>query len=135
RPLNARGRAAAGAMRVAMRELGLAPDLVLMSSSRRTVPTLEAVEPWDDTPLVETMEALYLAEPKKLFAALRGVPETVRSVLLVGHNPGLHDLAVALVGPAAMSLANAMTRRLSDGYPTGTLVEFVVSGPWRDLGE
>lgn len=135
RPLNARGRSAAAAMRAAMHELGLVPDVVLVSPARRTMQTLEALEPWDETPLVEPMEALYLADLNSLFAALRGVAETARSVLLVGHNPGLHELAVALVGPAAMSLANEMTRRLAHGYPTGALAEFAVPGPWRALGE
>ena len=135
RPLNARGRAAALAMRGVMRELGLAPDVVLVSPARRTLQTLEALEPWDDTPIVEPMEALYLADLRALFAALNGVAETARSVLLLGHNPGMHELAVALVGEAGMSLANGMTRRLAEGYPTGALAEFAVPGPWHALGE
>ena len=61
RPLNARGRQAAAAMRQAMHELGLTPDVVLVSSARRTLQTMEALEPWADTPLVEPMDALYLA--------------------------------------------------------------------------
>ena len=36
-----------------MQAVGLAPDIVLVSSARRTLQTLEALEPWDDTPLVE----------------------------------------------------------------------------------
>ena len=43
RPLNARGRRAAMGMGLAMRELGLAPDIVLVSSARRTLQTLEAI--------------------------------------------------------------------------------------------
>ncbi len=49
------------------------------------------------------MDSLYLANPIQLMAALHGVAETVRSVLLIGHNPGLHDLAVSLAGPLAMA--------------------------------
>jgi phosphohistidine phosphatase len=45
RPLNARGRMAAAAMAEQMRELGLVPDVVLVSSSRRTLQTLEALQP------------------------------------------------------------------------------------------
>ena len=76
RPLNARGRAAASAMRTSMAELGLAPDIVLVSPSRRTLQTLEALEPWDETPLVDTLESLYLATLAQLLRALHGVPET-----------------------------------------------------------
>lgn len=135
RPLNARGRAAAAAMRGAMLELGLAPDVVLVSSSRRTLQTLEALEPWDDSPLVEPMDGLYLATLPQLLQALRGVAETARSVLLLGHNPGLHELAVHLVGPRATPPADATTRRLVEGYPTGALAEFAIPGPWSQLGE
>jgi phosphohistidine phosphatase len=135
RPLNARGRQAAAAMRRAMHELGLAPDIVLVSSARRTLQTLEALEPWDDTPLVEPMDALYLATAPQLLQVLRGVAETARSVLLVGHNPGLHELALLLVGAQGMTLGGPSTRRLAEGYPTGALAEFTIAGSWRTLGE
>ncbi len=135
RPLGDRGRLAAAAMRHAMRDLGLAPDVVLVSTATRTLQTLAALEPWDETPLTEPTEALYLAEPTKLLAVLRGVAETARSVLLIGHNPGLHELAIMLVGTDAMTQSNEMTRRLAARYPTGALAEFAIAGPWSGLGE
>jgi phosphohistidine phosphatase len=133
RPLNARGRRGAAAMGDAMRELGLAPDIVLVSSARRTLQTLEALAPIDGPPLVEPMDALYLASWQGLLEVLRGVRETARSVLLIGHNPGLHELAMALAGPAAMAGGGRMAARLAAGYPTGTLAEFSVALPWRRL--
>jgi len=135
RPLSERGRRAVVAMRHAMRDLGLAPDVVLVSTAARTMQTVAALEPWDDTPLTEPIDALYLAEPAKLLAVLHGVAETARSVLLVGHNPGLHELAIMLVGPPAMTQANEMTRRLAARYPTGAMAEFAIAGPWGSLGE
>jgi phosphohistidine phosphatase len=135
RPLNPRGRRAAAAMRDAMENLGLAPDLVLVSSSLRTRQTLEALEPWAEMPLIENMESLYNATAPALLQALRGVKETVRSVLLIGHNPGLHELAMRLVGAHAMTYANADLRRLAEGYPSGALAEFTVPGPWGTLDE
>jgi phosphohistidine phosphatase len=135
RPLSERGRRSALAMRQAMRDLGLAPDVVLVSPAARTLATVAALEPWEDTPLTETVETLYLADPTKLLAVLHGVAETARSVLLVGHNPGLHELAVMLVGAHAMTQANEMTRRLAARYPTGALAEFAIAGPWSSLGE
>jgi phosphohistidine phosphatase len=133
RPLNPRGRAAAIAMRGVMRDLGLEPDLILVSSSRRTLQTLGALEPWDETPLVEPLDTLYLATGSALLAALNTVAETARSVLLIGHNPGLHDLALALAGP--LDTANSAMRNLGEGYPTGALAEFTVPGPWHSLAE
>ncbi len=131
RPLNARGRAAAVAMRQVMADLGLAPDLILVSSARRTLQTLAALEPWDETPLVEPMDSLYLADVPALFAALNGVAETARSVMVIGHNPGMHELALALAGP--LDEANGHMRHLAEGYPTGALAEFSVPGPWGTL--
>jgi phosphohistidine phosphatase len=133
RPVNARGRRAAVAIGAAMRELGLAPDIVLVSSARRTLQTLEALAPIEGSPLVEPMDDLYLTTWTSLLAVLRRVRETARSVLLIGHNPGLHDLAMALAGPAAMASAGPLARRLAAGYPTGTLTEFAIALPWRQL--
>jgi phosphohistidine phosphatase len=134
RPLDEQGRAAAAAMGRALHYRGLAPDMVLVSTARRTVQTLEALEPWDDTPLIEPMAKLYLASCGQLLAALNGVAETVRSVMLIAHNPGLHDLALTLTGPHAMTLDPAATRRLAQGYPAGALAEFTIAGRWGDLG-
>jgi phosphohistidine phosphatase len=133
RPLNARGRQAARAMRDAMRELGLVPDVVLVSSARRTLQTMEALQPWEETPLIEPMDGLYLVGAPQMLGVLRTVAETARSVLLLAHNPGLHDLALLLVGPHGMTTPAA--RRLAEAYPTGALAEFAVAGPWHTLGE
>ena len=131
RPLNARGRRTATAMRRAMRDLGLAPNLILVSTSKRTLETMSALEPWDDTPLVEPMDDLYLANDSRLLVALQAVAETVRSVLLIGHNPGMHELAVALTDPRVSS--EGLVRRVREGFPTGALAEFSVAGPWSRL--
>ncbi len=133
RPLNARGRQSAAAMRRAMHDLGLAPDLVLVSSARRTLQTLAMLEPWDDTPLIEPLDGLYLASAPQMLGILNMVAETTRSVLLLGHNPGLHELAMLLVGEAAMTSGSPATRRLAKGYPTGALTEFTLIGPWALL--
>ena len=133
RPLNARGRRGAQAMASAMRDLGLAPDIVLVSSARRTLQTLEALAPLDGPPLIEPMDDLYLAPWQRLLDVLRQVPDTARSVLLIGHNPGLHELALALVGAGGMAGAGDDGRRLAEAYPTAALAEFAVASPWRGL--
>jgi phosphohistidine phosphatase len=135
RPLNARGRLAAASMGEAMRRLGLAPDVVLVSSARRTLQTLQALEPWDDTPLIEPMDSLYLASGGQLLTVLQGVAETARSVLLIAHNPGMHELAVTLTGTLAMRQDTPTIRRLAEGYPTGALAEFNIVGPWWQLDQ
>jgi phosphohistidine phosphatase len=134
RPLNPRGRKAAVAMRKAMAKMQLVPDTVLVSSSRRTLQTLEMLQPWPTAPRIQPMDTLYLANVSQLLDVLRHVEPTARTVLLIGHNPGMHELAVQLVGPGGMAEQNAMTRRLAEGYPTGALAVFSIAIPWSDLG-
>jgi phosphohistidine phosphatase len=135
RPLNPRGRRAAAAMRKHMQLRGLAPDVILVSSSRRTLQTLEAVGPWPDSPLVEVLDVLYLADAGALLQQIQATRETVRSLLLVGHNPGLHDLALELADSDAASERSEAARRLAATYPSGALAEFTVTGSWSALGK
>jgi len=133
RPLNARGRRAAQAMAQAMRELGLSPDIVLVSSARRALQTLDALRPLEAGTLVEPMDQLYLASWPTLLSVVQGVPDTARSLMLIGHNPGLHELALALLGAAGLPGAGPDAQRLAEGYPTGALAEFTIASPWRLL--
>ena len=131
RPLNARGRRAAAAMGAAMRELGLAPSLVLVSSSRRTLQTLEGLGPLAGPPRVEPTDDLYLAPWPRLLEALRAVPDETACALLIAHNPGLHELGLALLPPRAEEEGEG--RKLAEAYPTGALAEFAFDGPWSGL--
>ena len=120
-------------MRVAIAGLGLVPDQVLVSTSRRTLETLQALEPWEETPLVDRMDQLYLAPAAGLLRTVQDLQPTVRSVMLVAHNPGLHDLAKLLLGKPGPDSADG--RRLQEGFPSGALAELLVPGPWSDLAE
>jgi phosphohistidine phosphatase len=133
RPLNPRGRATAERVAAMFRRLHLSPELVLVSSARRTQETLHALEPFGDSTLVDTLESLYLAPAERMLEILRTTPETVRSLLLVGHNPGMHNLALLLVGASAMARGEADALRLAKGYPTCALSEFAIAGPWWNL--
>jgi phosphohistidine phosphatase len=130
RPLAPRGVRAAGAMARHLRAAAVAPDLVLCSPARRAVQTWEVVAPGvpPDT-AVEMDEAIYHADADELFARLRDVRSRSRSVLLVGHNPGLQDLAVDLVGSGDVGLRD----RLLTKFPTGALATIDVPGDWHDL--
>jgi phosphohistidine phosphatase len=134
RPLNARGRRAAAAMGAAMRGLGLRPELVLVSSSRRTLQTLEGLGALDGAPPVEPMDDLYLAPWTRLLEAVREVPDAVGSVLLIAHNPGLHDLALNLAGDVPGGEAGVGGEALTEAYPTASLADFAVPGSWASLG-
>ncbi|AHJ66708.1 SixA phosphatase family protein [Granulibacter bethesdensis] len=131
RPLNDRGRRAAAAMHKAINALDLRPDLILVSSARRTIQTLEALEPWPHTPRIEKMDALYLASSEQMVQVLNNVPETVGCVMLIGHNPGMHDLALTLGNPARDE--RTARARLNEGYPTCGLAQFELDQPWWGL--
>jgi phosphohistidine phosphatase len=131
RPLNPRGRAAAKAMREVIRNLGLTPDVILVSSARRTLQTLDALAPWDETPIIEMMDGLYLATPAKILGIIGGVSETVRSLMVVGHNPGLHELAMTLTGAHGLASNGQTAQLLAEGFPAGALVEFSIPQSWQ----
>jgi phosphohistidine phosphatase len=133
RPLLPAGRAAAAAVGKAMRKAGLSPDVVLVSSALRTQQTLDELETanvWDERPNIDTIPTLYMATVNQIRDCLRDLPETVRSALVIGHNPGLHELAVALSGSPS---AKPELMRLRDGYPTASLAEFMVTTTWHKL--
>lgn len=131
RPLNRRGERAAAAIGRAIGDLQLIPDLILVSPARRAMQTLAALAPLSPETRIETQEALYLADAKTLLHILRELPERVGSALLIGHNPGLHELAVLLTD-AAEKTPDA--RRLMQSFPTAALAEFAQARSWRDLG-
>lgn len=135
RPLDMEGQADAAMMRRAILELGLKPDLILVSSARRTRETLERIEPLAGTPRIEKTGDLYLASPRQILDLLAGIPAEVGCVLVIAHNPGLHDLAMSLLGAQAASLGQPGSQRLAHGFPTAALAEFAVAGSWRSLPE
>jgi phosphohistidine phosphatase len=136
RPLSKRGRKAAAAIGKLMRSKGLVPDLVLVSSARRTTETLDALQPWDHhPPIVEVQEALYLASADRMLELLREVKKSARSVLLIAHNPGVQDLAVLLAGAHAGAAEETLARRVAEAFPTGALAEFRLTSPWSETGE
>ena len=122
-------------MRDVLRNLNIVPDLILVSSARRTLQTLEALEPWDETPLVEPLDSLYLATAGQLLATVSGIAETVRSAMVIGHNPGLHEFALALLGDQAERPLDTAAAQLAADYPTGALAEFTVPVSWRAVGQ
>jgi phosphohistidine phosphatase len=122
RPLNKRGRRAAADVGAELLRLGADVQLVLCSTARRTRQTVSLLAVPFAT--VEYEDLLYLADVEQLFARLRDLSADVERVLLVGHNPGMHELAGALCGP---------DDRLAD-FPTAALAVVDVSGPWPALG-
>ena len=130
RPLAPRGKKAGKKIARHLRESGIAPELVLCSPAVRTRETFDAVRSALGKPEARVLPELYAAADDELLAAVRGVEPAVASVLLVGHNPGLHDLALALTGRGD----EEARRRLREKLPTGALVTLSFrAGTWIEL--
>jgi phosphohistidine phosphatase len=133
RPLAARGVAALpGVARDIAKQLdGHRLDLVLCSTSTRTRETVDLVahaEPAVAAARLKLDGRLYLADPARLLKTLRKVPDDAATVLLCGHNPGLHQLALLLLGE------ESVPDRLRYDLPTAGLVVVDLDGSWTSVG-
>ena len=129
RPLAPRGERASRRIAKYMRRKRIRPELVLCSPSLRTRQTLGAIEPsLGKSSLVELVPQVYAASQGELLERLQAVSDSVSSVMFIGHNPGLHDLALALAS------RGADLPQLEQKFPTGALATLVVhSGSWASL--
>jgi len=144
RPLAARGVAALpGVARSIAEQLDGNPlDLVLCSTSTRTRETVELVaqaEPAVAAAPLKLDAKLYLADPARLLKALRKVPADAATVLLCGHNPGLHQLALLLLGDDGSddgtdAAPEQVPARLRYDLPTAGLVVLDLDGSWTSIG-
>ena len=81
---------------------------------------------------METERTLYTASADELLARLRQVPGDVESVMLIGHQPAIQDLALALADAGGQG-AGTQLERLSGKFPTAALATFAVPGAWSGL--
>ena len=111
------------------------PDRVLVSPAIRAQQTWEIA--WEammqlvPQPLIEILPELYGADPSQLLEAIRGAAATdPRRLMLVGHNPGMHELALALAGTGDAAGREA----LAENLPTSALVVFDFAvNDWADV--
>jgi phosphohistidine phosphatase len=129
RPLAKRGRRAADAMAGYLESNGIRPALVLCSSALRATQTLDGVFRGSPRPEVEVEPGLYGASEDEIMNRIQLVPDSVPSVLVIGHNPGLHDLALSLAG------SGVGIPRLREKFPTAALVALrFASSRWSGIG-
>jgi phosphohistidine phosphatase len=92
---------------------------VLCSTARRARATFELVAAeWPAGPAAAYVERIYDATPRTLIEVIRAGEPAAQSLLLVGHNPGLHDVATELVASGDPD----DRERLREKLPTGGLV-------------
>jgi phosphohistidine phosphatase len=125
RPLAPRGRKASKLIAAHLREEGISPELVLCSPSKRTRQTLKRIgieggEVWLD-------DELYAASAGELLGIINGIDDEVTSAMVIGHNPGLQELALQLAG-SGPEISTIRTK-----FPTAALATLAFVGGWSEL--
>ena len=124
RPLARRGRRDAKRIAEHLRRLAIEPELVLCSTAARTRETLDLIRSTVPNSKLTLEQGLYAAGADALLSRIRRVPETVESVMLIGHNPGLHQLALALAS------TGDELERLAAKFPTAGLATLTLTSAW-----
>jgi phosphohistidine phosphatase len=135
RPLSERGKKAAPQMAAYIKKHKYRPDIILCSTARRTVETFDALkEAFGDDLTVRFEDAIYLAEPHKLFERLTWLDDGVKSAMIIGHNPGIAQLAALLTRSPEDPDEEKMHKRMREKFSTGAFA--VIKIPikaWADL--
>lgn len=119
RPLERRGKEAAPRIGAYMTRHGLLPDSVVCSPARRTRETWSLVAAaFSKPPSVTFEERVYNATANTLLDVARKTSNDVHSLLIIGHNPGLQDLAALLIASGDVEARE----RLHEKFPTAGLV-------------
>ena len=133
RALSPRGIAAAEAVGGHLAAEDFAVDAVFCSTARRARETWALLERHLDPVSVSFHDALYLVSVQDVLDFIRRAPESASSIMIVGHNPTTHDLALRLIAGAAPGQQPALAH-LTDKYPTGSLCTIALAvARWRDV--
>jgi len=124
RTLSARGKRDAPRVGQWLRDEHLVPDLIICSSAKRARKTAKLVADASGYEgEVQLEKDLYLAGPEAYFEVLKKVRDTCHTAMVVGHNPGIEELLVALTGEA-------------ESLPTAAVAQVALPiSHWRDISE
>ncbi|MCY0147286.1 histidine phosphatase family protein [Hoeflea sp. G2-23] len=130
RPLDTRGRDEVRQLAAAMVVNGYEPDLVYCSTARRCEETLTLLLPQLGlSPVIERSDTLYAGSHERYLDLIRAShADSVRSIMIVGHNPMIEDTAQALLQDNSAAFAEA----LAGGFPTAGLL--IVDCPRVEAG-
>lgn len=129
RALSERGLRDAAIMGQALADMDLVPDLALVSPALRTTQTWEQASKSFPNARVEFVPAMYNAEATLMAALVQDHEDGDGTIMLVGHNPGGHELTAGLlrIGSAAPSVVAKVDR----GFPTATACAFAMDAAGR----
>ena len=148
RPLAKRGRRDAPRIGRWLHEHGYQPDVVVVSAATRTRQTWDLVAPeLGESPAVHFEPRAYAASSLTLLYLAQELPARYRTALLIGHNPGLSELATSLAGPPESTMAAGPPGsdratgpavkdngpRAAISLPTAAVAVFEFTGDWPSL--
>ena len=125
-----------------LRKAGHVPDQVLCSTARRASETWQLAQPaLKAAPPVSFEDRIYLASAGQLLDLACQAPRAVQTLLIVGHDPGIPDLALLLAGPTSPTGGGgsgiappAAVERMRAKFPTAAIAVLELTGTWRQLG-
>ena len=122
-----------------LRTNGDVPDQVLCSTARRARETWQlARDGLGADPPVSFERRVYQASAEALLDLARAVPSAVATLLIVGHDPAMHELALMLARPAAAGGNDVVPRATLDQmrakFPTAAVAVLEFTGSWDQLG-
>ena len=109
----------------------LVPDRVLVSPAARTLETWKfTAEAFRPVPASVTAKRLYDAAPRSIISVIKKTPAAAHTLMVIGHNPGLHELGLMLIASGNVDAC----KRLQEKLPTAGLViiDFAFDD-WRKL--
>jgi phosphohistidine phosphatase len=130
RRLAARGKRDAAAAGEWLAELRVAPDLVVVSPATRAQETWDAISGAVTAKVRRTDDRIYGNTVRELREVIAETPDDVQTLVLVGHNPSMHGLAITLSDGSGEPDAEIAIRA---DYPTCGIAVFDADGEWVDL--
>lgn len=129
RGLTERGLKDAALMGRLLADEALTPDLALVSAARRTLETWDSASAAFPDVKSVALKGLYHAPADRILFELEAHVEAADSIMIVGHNPGLHELTIALLRQAGAG--SALVARAESRFPTSTVAAFVFDAAGR----
>jgi len=131
RPLAPRGRRAAPVMGHWLAGAGYIPDRVVCSTALRARQTWQLAQPvFGSVPVAVFDDRVYAASQAQLLDLIRRTPAATRTLLIVGHDPGVPELARTLAAAGAEAV---LLDRMRAKFPTAAVAVLECTGDWDQL--
>lgn len=128
RPLTEKGQRQASQIANVLAQHDVRQHSVYVSPSKRTLQTAQVICQHLSLPTqqVNVVKEIYEATTEDIFNVLENIPDTIRKVVLIGHNPALTEVLISLMGPQ-----QAASDMLS--FRPASVAMLTIEGLWKDL--